>query len=299
MNDFIYTTEFYSGFLSGGILTALFIFYRMWFRVEEGHLGVVSSFGAAHFENEEQRQLKLFGPGLHFKWPWQHVREFSVMERITDLISHSGRTLHAVTSDATVLKLESKLRIQPVKENLYSYLFDLKRPVEHIQELFKCLLRNEVANFEGSYDGIRKQRHILNKNIAEVSKVHIGTKYGVNFNSVDITDILPPEELALALNAVQNAQANVDALYARAEADRDVRLAAAQQAVEIATNRARAAETEILTLGQVLEELHKSNTIEEYLQRRKVEVYSASKWSFVNKSNYGDHVTLPSTETRG
>ncbi len=275
-------TELVSGIVCGVALVGAYLSFRSVYRVEQGHLGVLTTFGAADFADEKNKKLNLVHPGLHFKWPWQEVKEFSVMERITDLASRSNG-FNAIAEDGTILKLDAKLRIQPVQENLYAYLFEMRNPVQHIQQYFKCLLRHEIANFRDSYSGIRKSRQLLNQKIADLSKVHIGTKYGVKFNAVDIVDIVPPEELDRALNAVQNAQAEADALYSRALADRDQRLTAAQQAVDIAVNRARAVETEIQVLGSHLGELKRRGVLKEYLERRRVEVYADAKMAFVNQ----------------
>lgn len=274
--------EFLVGVGSGVVLLTGYVLSCSVFRIEQGHLGVLTTFGAAEFEDEKAKKLRLIGPGLHYKLPWQKVKEFSVMERITDLVSR-GNGFNAIAEDGTILKMDAKLRIQPVKDNLYAYLFELRKPVQHIQQFFKCLLRHEIANFKDSYSGIRTNRQALNQRIANISDVQIGTRYGVKFNAVDIVDIVPPEELDRALNAVQNAQAEADALYSRALADRDQRLTAAQQAVEIAVNRAQAVETEIRVLGSHLGELKQKGVLTEYLHRRRAEVYADAKMAFVNQ----------------
>lgn len=280
MNLFSLPSELLSGMAVGSLAVLIYCIFRSFVRIDQGHLATVTSFGAAHFSSASEKKLELIGPGLHFHWPWHQVKEFSMMERITDLTRRTGG-MQAIAEDGTLLKLDAKLRIQPVRENLYAYLFELRHPVEHIQEYFKCLVRYEIANFKDSYSGIRTNRFDLNQRISKISDQQIGTKFGIKFNAVDIVDIVPPEELDRALNAVQNAQAEADAQYSRALADRDQRLTAARSANEIASDRARATETEILVLGRSLRELKESDTLEDYLGRRRTEVYSGAKLSFI------------------
>lgn len=280
MTEVTFPTELVAGLITGCVMIIGYILYRSVYRIEQGHLGVITTFGAADFSDESTKTLRLQQPGLHTKKPWQRVREFTVMERIKDLTSYTGG-FHAIAEDGTILRIGAKLRMQPAKETLYAYLFELKNPVAHIHEYFKCLLRNEIANFKDSYSGIRKNRQLLNEQIDKLSKTHIGNRYGVKFNAVDIFDIVPPEELDRALNAVQNAQAEMDAQYSRALADRDQRLTAATQALEIASHRAQATEIEITVHGENLRKLKNNGMLSQYLDRRKTDVYSGAKLSFI------------------
>lgn len=198
--------------------------------------------------------------------------------------------------DGTVLRFDSILRFMPLEDELERYLFGLRHRKEHVTNLFTCLLRNEIANFrapelqggpvsralasrqdEGSYALIRRERQMLNHRIESFTRDQIGTKYGVRFSAVDITDILPPDELADALNAVLAARAGADALYARAESDCQQRVMAAGRGVEIARQRAAAAAIEIGEIGKRLSELHANGTLASYVARRRAEVLSESQ----------------------
>jgi regulator of protease activity HflC (stomatin/prohibitin superfamily) len=185
-----------------------------------------------------------------------------------------------------VQRIDCILRFAPVKEDLHHFLFDLEEPLEHVKELFTCLLRNEIANFRapdgtpvrdvpgGSYAILRRERRRLNDDIEAFCHGEIGAHYGVRFNGVDLADILPPDELAEALNAMFQAQSEAEALLARAEAEREQRLLAARKGVEIARQNARAAEEEILGLAVFLRALDLEGTLDDYVRRRRVEVLS-------------------------
>jgi regulator of protease activity HflC (stomatin/prohibitin superfamily) len=288
-------------FGSGLLLTLLFVATRCRFQVQEGHLAVLISFGKALHSGQKQ-QLKTFGPGLHLKWPWQVVHDVSVMEQMIDLSGEEGGTT-AMASDGTMLRLDSKLRFTPLEDHLYHYLFSMERPIEHVKGLFICLLRNEIANFDqqdtrtdkealvpylpnvrvGSYAAIRRERRLLNQHIQEFCKTQIGDRYGVRFDGVDLTDILPPDELAHALNGVMNAQSEAQRLLAQTEAECEQRMLAANKGLAIARARAKAVEDEIGTMAGLLTELQRNGTLDLYIDRRRGEVYADARLSYMKR----------------
>jgi regulator of protease activity HflC (stomatin/prohibitin superfamily) len=208
-----------------------------------------------------------------------------------------------MTYDGTILRFDSILRFQPVPAELEHFLFDLKKPHDHITGLFTSLLRNEIANFHppvdaagtvlpdsieatgGAYAQIRRERALLNKRIEEFTRTQIGRRYGVQFNAVDLTDILPPDELADALNAVINSQTEAESLYSLAEAQTRQQIVAAEHGVEIAKQRGLATELEIKTLGEVLAKLETEGTLADYVARRRAEVISQSKTLYMRSSS--------------
>lgn len=287
---------FLMGILIGAAVYGAYVLSRCFFRVEEGHLAVLTAFGAARTEADGAR-LRTWGPGLHTKRPWEKVHDIPVMEQALELSGEKGGQT-AMAGDGTVLRFDSTLRYVPVRENLGNFLFGLRAPVEHITGLFTCLLRNEIANFrapatataltgspekaalsagDNSYALIRRERRLLSKRIEDFCHKEIGARYGVQFVGVDLTDVLPPDELASALNAVIAAQNEADAAYARAEAESQQRVLASERGVEIARARALATETEILKLAGFLSELDRQNTLNLYVSRRRAEVMSESR----------------------
>jgi regulator of protease activity HflC (stomatin/prohibitin superfamily) len=297
------------GIFVGVIAYGVYLLARCSFRVDQGHLAVLTSFGAAV---KNDKELKTYGPGLHFKWPWQRVHHVAMMEQSLELSGEEGgRT--AMAYDGTILRFDSILRFQPIPAELEHFLFELKSPHEHITGLFTSLLRNEIANFQpststsasatapaaahgdavresieatgGAYAQIRRERALLNQRIEEFCRTQIGRRYGVQFNAVDLTDILPPDELADALNAVINTQTEAESLYSHAEADTRQQVVAAEHGVEIAKARGLATELEINTLGDVLAKLHADGTLADYVGRRRAEVISQSKTLYMRSGS--------------
>ncbi len=279
------------GMLVGAAAFCVYLLARCGFRVAQGHVGVLTTFGAA---KKDGKELVNYPPGLHFKWPWQRLHHVAMMEQSLELSGEEGgRT--AMTYDGTILRFDSILRFQPVPKELEHFLFDLKSPHEHVTGLFTSLLRNEIANFKpegetkdetgGAYAVIRRQRARLNQRIEEFCRTQIGRRYGVQFNAVDLTDILPPDELADALNAMINAQTEAESMYAHAEAETQHRVVAAESGVEIAKAKGVAVEREILKLGSFLEELEKGGTLDDYVGRRRAEVISQSKTLYMRSAS--------------
>ena len=286
------------GLVAGVLLYGLLVFSRSFFRVGEGHLAVLTTFGAV--ERDGARGLRTYGPGLHRKRPWQHVVMVPTMEQSVDLSGEKGGQM-AMAEDGTVLRFDSILRYQPIEARLEEFLFGLRAPIEHITGLFTCLLRNEIANFRapraaanpegrldfalqaGSYAVIRRERQKLNEHIEQFCREQIGGRYGVRFNAVDLTDILPPDEIADGLNAVIHASTEAETRFLRAEGECHQRLLASEKGVDIARARASAIETEIRTLSRFLTELHKQGTLDMYIARRRAEVLSESRAVFVKE----------------
>jgi|LNFM01.1.fsa_nt_gb regulator of protease activity HflC (stomatin/prohibitin superfamily) len=309
-------TSLLQGVALGVVLFSLYALTRSFVRVDEGFVAVIVTFGAA--ERDADGKLVTRKSGLHFKFPWQTVILVNMKEQNLDLAGEDGgRT--AMTEDGTVLRFDSILRYEPVPSALEEFLFGLRTPLEHITGLFTCLLRNEIANFRptagrdhgkvdeaphssslvpagdpsvlgpiadisaqgGSFALIRKERLRLNQSLEGFAQAKVGERYGVRFNAVDLIDILPPDELDAALNAVIQAQTEADALYFRAEGECRQRVLAASRGVAIAKTRAEAIEKEMDVLGASLATLEAENTLDAYVERRRDEVLSESRTTFL------------------
>jgi len=277
------------GLFAGLAAYVCFVVARCSFRVEEGHLAILVTFGRA--EMVEEKVLRTHRPGLHWKMPWQRAVTVSMKEQNLDLhVEQGGGT--AMADDGTILRLDSFLRYVPVEAELHEFLFGLERPLDHIRGLFTCLLRNEIANFRpfaddeaGSYELIRRERKLLNQRIHAFCHDKIDDRYGVRFNAVDLADILPPDELADALNAVIQAQSEAEARLFRCEGECQQRLLAAERGVGIARTRANAVSAEITTLGAYLADLEKWGVLDAYVARRRDEVLGESRTMFFKEGD--------------
>lgn len=285
-----------TGLIIGVVVAVLWSFRASSVRVPEGHIAVLTSFGAA--EREQGGGLKTRPPGLLLKWPWQKVVLVSMMEQTIELAGEGA--IRTMAADGTALRLDAALRYQPNRAMLEEFLFGLQHPLEHVSTLFTCLLRNELANVQaapapaahsvssalpeeaGSYALIRRERGLLSSRIADFCKARIGDEHGIEFKAVDLTDILPPDELRDALNAVMQARSAAEAHHYRAESECRQRVLEARQGVSIARARASAAAEELETLGKALSTLQDKGVLQDYVRRRKAEVLAESRLLYVN-----------------
>ena len=135
----------------------------------------------------------------------------------------------------------------------------------------------------GSFALIRRERGRLNKSLERFARAQVGERYGVRFNAVDLIDILPPDELDAALNAVMHAQTEADAMYFRAEGECQQRVLAAQRGIAIAKTRAEAVEREIEVLGESLAALAREGTLSAYVERRRDEVLGEARTTYLQE----------------
>lgn len=280
-----------SGFGLGFALYLLWIAKDLYFLVDEGHVAVLTAFGAARREGEA---LKTFGPGLHRKLPWEKVHHVSLRERSVDLTGDDAQSVMA--EDGTVLRLDASLRFVPTIEALEAWLFGTRARMEHITGLITCILRNEIANFRavpaadaaeaaedlGTYALIRRDRQRLTSGLREAAARKRLDGYGIRFDAVDLLDVHPPDELAEALNAVINAQVEAETIHFRAESECAQQIIAAEEGISIAKARAAAEETELATLGAQLSSLSREGVLDDYVKRRRAEVLSDARTVFVN-----------------
>lgn len=272
------------GLLIGLVLTAGRLLYASWFRVEEGHVAVLTRFGRA-LRHDGGAALQVFAPGLHRKAPWDDVVDVNVMDQWVELTGEQGGR-NIMAADGILLHIDAILRYAPDPKALEAFLFQLQAPVDHVTGLFTCLLRNEIARFEGSsgevqdegsYAVLRRDRRELLERIDNFCSENLGQRYGLRATAVDLVDVLPPDELGDALNAVIQARAEAATWVARAEADARRRELAAAQGVSVAQGHAAAAETEIAELATALAELQRQGTLSDYVARRRAEVAAESR----------------------
>jgi regulator of protease activity HflC (stomatin/prohibitin superfamily) len=282
------------GLLAGAVLFLAWKLREMSFRVDEGQVGLVLRFGAAL--HGPDGKLLLAEPGLHFKLPWDEVRIVSLREQMLTLGAGENAE-QAMLNDGTVIRLQSMLRYAPRREGIPHYVFGLHHRKEHVATLFSSLLRSEIANVkaapptldnlsdlpeeDSSFALVRRDRMLLNRRISDFARKTFGDRYGIDFHSVDITDIHPPDELADALNAVISARAEADSTRFRAESDCAQKVMAAEHGVAIATAKASAVEAEIDELGRHLATLSTQGVLDAYVARRRSEVMSDARTLFV------------------
>jgi regulator of protease activity HflC (stomatin/prohibitin superfamily) len=172
----------------GGVLLGLLAFVVVrygltgFFTVDQNERAVKTSFGRAqrlatpsHLENpvaqgmgdaEKERyrfpQLKVIPPGgPYFRFPWERVHKVSVATQTVNMAldpedpkaNRGNQELDAVTKDQLNVGLTGQLRYRVSEQNLYAYLFGVRRPLAHVMGYFISVLRERIANFEAPEAG--------------------------------------------------------------------------------------------------------------------------------------------------
>ena len=210
--------------------------------------------------------------GPYFKWPWQRLYKVDMTIQAVDITwdpDIKQDTIEAVTKDNLTVHISGQIRWKPCERNLYAYLFGVAHPAAHVVGYFISVLRDRVATFhgethegavEGAVEGVsindlRRNLSLINSFMEEACR-KTAARYGVDLDAALITNIDPPSDVDEALASINTTQNQVAASISQAKADADQKLKMAEQAVQIAQNRAAAEAAPILELGKILDAMH-------------------------------------------
>jgi regulator of protease activity HflC (stomatin/prohibitin superfamily) len=231
-------------------------------------------------------QVRVIGPGFHWKLPWQSLHRASIATATVSIAfdpedpaaNMAGQILEAVTKDQLNTGLSGQLRYTVAERNLYAYLFGVKKPVAHVMGYFVSILRDRIANFEApavtrnldppepgindtgggvqgiSINDLRKNLRDLNERMDEECAA-AAARYGIRLDAALITGIDPPPEVDSALAAINTAHNHVSSEISLAQAAADQRIVQSKRAVEIETLNAQAEVEPLLALAEQLREL--------------------------------------------
>ena len=206
--------------------------------------------------------------GPYFKWPWQKLYKVDMTIQAIDITwdpDITQQTIEAVTKDNLTVQISGQIRWKPCERNLYAYLFGVANPAAHVVGYFISVLRDRIATFHGeAHDGavegvsindLRRNLSLINSFMEESCR-KTAARYGINLDAALITNIDPPSDVDEALASINTTQNQVAASISQAKADADQKLKMAEQAVQIAQNRAEAEAAPILELGHTLQAMH-------------------------------------------
>lgn len=206
--------------------------------------------------------------GPYFKWPWQRLHKVDMTIQTIDLAwdpDIKQEHVEAVTKDNLTVAITGQIRWKPCERNLYAYLFGVAHPAAHVIGYFVSVLRDRIATFsgpdhEGAVEGVsindlRRNLSVLNRFMEEACE-KTAARYGVTFDAALITNIDPPSDVDEALASINTTQNQVAASISQSKADADQKLKMAEQAVQIAQNRAEAEAAPLVELGKILQAMH-------------------------------------------
>jgi regulator of protease activity HflC (stomatin/prohibitin superfamily) len=315
-----------------GLLLGIFSFLLLryaagsLYTVEQNERAVITNFGRAqrldgtntldgqlaqHLEAEQRSRysypaLKVVGPGgPYLKLPWQRIHKVNVAIQTVNIaydpenseVNEGGTRLDAVTKDQLNIGITGQLRYRVCSENLYAFLFGVKRPIAHVMGYFISVLRERIANFEApdltlSADGAEKGIRIegvsindLRKNLNSLNAqmdqecLSSAARYGIIFDASLITGIDPPTEIETALAAINTAHNEVGADLSVAQAMADQKIEQSKRAVEIETMRAEAEVEPLRELARRLGELRErgEGALEAYLRNARLDLLTKAR----------------------
>src|SRR5512145_1033989 len=303
------------------------------FTVDQNERAVKTTFGRAHrlgdrttietplgeaLRPEEREryaypQVQVIGPGgPYVRWPWEKVHKVSVATEILNMAhdpedsraNRDGQFLEAVTKDQLNTGLNGQIRYRICEQNLYAYLFGVKRPIVHVMGYFVSILRERIASFEApereaqtggveasvvrgiSINDLRKNLRDLNEHM-DRECLSSAARYGIELDASLITEIDPPEEVESALAAINTAHNHVSSEISLAQASADQKIVQSRRAVEIETLRAQAEVEPLLALAAQLSAIKNKgkNTLPAYVRNVRLALLTKAKRVFMEVNN--------------
>jgi regulator of protease activity HflC (stomatin/prohibitin superfamily) len=212
----------------------------------------------------------------------------------------NATSLEAVTKDQLNIRLTGQVRYRVSEQNLYAYLFGVKKPISHVMGFFISVLRERIANYEApavkeevtgpekpteslarsgvSINDLRKNLNDLNQQM-DCECHSSAARYGIVLDASLITGIDPPPEIESALAAINTANNEVSANISLAHAAADQKIEQSKRAVEIETNRAQAEVQPLRWLAQQIGELKRSGetALPAYLRSVRLDLFSKAR----------------------
>lgn len=303
-----------------GALAWFFVRYVLtgFFTVDQNQRAVKTRFGRAkrldgqttldtpiaeHLREEERDRyayplVEVIGPGgPYFRWPWERVYKVTVATETLSMAfdpedpdaNRGGATLDAVTKDQLNTGLRGQIRFRISDQNLYAYLFGVKRPISHVMGYFVSVLRQRIASFEApdaetsgvqgvSINDLRKNMRSLNEHM-DRECLSSAARYGVQLDASLITEIDPPSDVESALAAINTAHNHVSSEISLAQAAADQKIVQSRRAVEIETLRAQAEVEPLRALAEQLAALKRNGNgaLAVYVRNLRLSLYTKAK----------------------
>ena len=250
-------------------------------------------------ERYQYPQVRVIQPGgLYFKMPWEKIHKVSIATEILNMAvdledptaNEAGTQLEAVTKDQLNTGLTGQIRYRVSEQNLYAFLFGIKRPLVHVMGYFVAVLRQRIANFEAkrnetpgmpasdvagvSINDLRKNLRDLNEYMDHECR-SAAARYGVVLDASLITGIDPPDEVESALAAINTAHNQVSSDISLAQAHADQKIVQSKRAVEIETLKAQAEVEPLRAIASELETLHRAgpDVLELYMRNIRLSLF--------------------------
>jgi regulator of protease activity HflC (stomatin/prohibitin superfamily) len=273
-------------------------------------------------EKERYRwpEVRVIGPGLYFKFPWQRVHKVPIAVQTTSIAhdpeypdaNERGTVLEAVTKDQLNTGLSGQLRYRVSEQNLYAYLFGVKNPAAHLMGYFVSVLRERISNFEArrpaplpsvasggvpepsvptlagrdvqgiSINDLRKNLNDINEHMTSEC-ASSAARYGIALDAALITGIDPPPEVDAALAAINTAHNHVSSEISLAQASADQKIVQSRRAVEIETLNAQSEVEPLTALADQLRALREGGpgALDAYVRNARLALFRRARQVFL------------------
>jgi regulator of protease activity HflC (stomatin/prohibitin superfamily) len=283
-------------------------------RIGEDATTLQSPIAAELRDDEKDRyvypQVRVIPPGgPYFRWPWEQIHKVSVATQTLNIAfdpdtpsaNGGGTMIDAVTKDHLNTGLTGQLRYRVSDQNLYGYLFGVRRPIVHVMGYFISVLRERIANFAAQprtagADAVSESASVegvsindLRKNLRELNE-HMdrecrssAARYGISLDACLITGIDPPPEVESALAAINTAHNHVSSEISLAQASADQKIVQSRRAVEIETLKAQAEVEPLTALARQLTALKQGGpgVLGAYLRNVRLALYQKAERLFL------------------
>lgn len=261
-----------------------------------------------HKERYNYPQVRVIQPGgPYFKWPWERIYKVSIATQTANMAfdpddpraNAGGTLLEAVTKDQLNTGLTGQIRYRVSENNLYAYLFGVKRPFSHVMGYFVSVLRERIASFEApavvgaptesqpneisivtgvSINDLRKNLRDLNEHM-DRECLSSAARYGILLDASLITGIDPPPDVESALAAINTAHNQVSSDISLAQASADQKIVQSRKAVEIETLNVQAEVEPLNALAEQLRVLRQSGpeVLKVYLRNVHLQLFARAK----------------------
>ncbi|HDQ73253.1 MAG TPA: SPFH domain-containing protein [Chloroflexi bacterium] len=259
---------------------------------------------ADHKKRYNYPQVRVIPPGgPYFKWPWERIYKVSIATQTMNMAldpedphaNAGGTILEGVTKDQLKIGLTGQIRYRVAENNLYAYLFGVKRPISHVMGYFVSVLRERIASFEAPAAGAARGAEMsivtdvsindLRKNLRDLNEhmerecASSAARYGIVLDASLITGIDPPAEVESALAAINTAHNQVSSDISLAQATADQKIVQSKRAVEIETLNAQAEVVPLIALAEQLQALQQSGpaVLSAYLRNVRLGLYTRAQ----------------------
>ncbi len=136
--------------------------------------------------------------GLHVKIPFiDKVRnKVSLKEQVVDFPPQP-----VITKDNVTMQIDTVVFFQITDAKLYTY--GVENPISAIENLTATTLRNIIGDLE--LDHTLTSRDVINTKITNILDV-ASDKWGIKVNRVELKNIIPPEEIQIAMEKQMKAE---------------------------------------------------------------------------------------------